>query len=154
MTLLAALVILSPPIGYAGLLYANGNVHEVQTGSFFRSGQLDGETLQALIDRRGIRTILNLRGAHPGKRWYAEETSIAEGNGIQYRAIAISARSVPEMTTMVEIAQVLREQPGPVLVHCLGGSDRSGLASAIYELVVRGKSEEEAAEQLSIVYGC
>lgn len=153
MTVLTALVILSPPLGYAGLHYAGGNIHEVQEGVFFRSGQLDGATLQDLVDREGIRTILNLRGAHSSERWYVEEASIAEGNGIRYKSIAISARSVPEMATMVEIARVLRESPGPILVHCLGGSDRSGLASAIYDLVVRGTSEEEAAGQLSIVYG-
>ncbi|GGD15821.1 tyrosine-protein phosphatase [Aureimonas glaciei] len=150
---LTTLVVLSVPLGYAGLHYARGNIFEIQPGVLYRSGQLDGTTLQRLIEQKGIRTIVNLRGAHPGERWFEAEASIAEGNGIHYTAIPLSARSVPAMATMDALALLLRDSPGPVLVHCLGGSDRSGLAAAIYELVVRGKSEAEAAGQLSIVYG-
>lgn len=151
--LLGGLVALSPPVGYAALRYAVGNVHEVETGFLYRSGQLDGGALRKVVVSAGIRTILNLRGAHPGERWYDEEEAAAQENGIRYVSIGISARSIPDMATMIEIADILREAPRPILVHCIGGSDRSGLASAIFELAVEGSSEADAAGQLSIAYG-
>ncbi|KQT47348.1 hypothetical protein ASG43_09455 [Aureimonas sp. Leaf454] len=151
--LLAGIVMLAVPLGGTAVRYASGNVHEVEAGVLYRSGQLDDAGLRALIAETGIRTILNLRGAHPDQDWYRRETAIARDNGIDHRSVSISARSVPDMASMVEIAQILREAPRPVLVHCRGGSDRSGLASAIHELVVEGSSEAEAAGQLSIAYG-
>jgi protein tyrosine/serine phosphatase len=151
--LLSALVVLSPPVGYLGLHYAVGNIHEVVPGGLYRSGQLDGAALRQLVQSSGIRTIVNLRGAHPGERWYDEEAALARENGIRYVAIAISARSEPDMAQMIGMARALQDAPGPILVHCMGGADRSGLASAIYQLVVEGRNEEEAAAQLSIQFG-
>lgn len=151
--LLGGLVALSPPVGYAGLRYAVGNVHEVEAGVLYRSGQLDGAALHKLVASTGIRTIVNLRGAHPGERWYDDEEAIARENGIRYVSIGISARSVPDMAKMVEIARAMQDAPGPILVHCMGGADRSGLAAAIHQLAVEGKDEGDAAAQLSIQYG-
>jgi undecaprenyl-diphosphatase len=151
--ILAALALLSLPLGAMGYRYAGGNVHEVEPGVLYRSGQLGDAGLRAIVAEKGIRTILNLRGAHPDEDWYRREAAVARDAGIDYRSIAISARSVPDMATMVEIATTLAQAPRPILVHCIGGSDRSGLASAIYELAVEGSSEADAAGQLSIAYG-
>lgn len=151
--LLAALLMLSTLIGQAAFRYASGNVHEVEAGVLYRSGQLDEAGLRTLVSEKGIRTILNLRGAHPDQDWYRQEVAAALDAGIDYRSVSISARSIPDMATMVEIAGILREAPRPILIHCWGGSDRSGLASAIHELAVEGRSEVEAAGQLSIAYG-
>jgi protein tyrosine/serine phosphatase len=139
--------------GYLGYQHVSGNIHEVEPSVLYRSGQLDGGALQDFVVRKNIRTIVNLRGAHPDKQWYALEQSIAEGNGIDYVPLSLSARSEPDMVTMMRLATILRDAPKPILVHCHGGADRAGLASAIYELVSGGKSVDEAAEQLSLAYG-
>jgi protein tyrosine phosphatase (PTP) superfamily phosphohydrolase (DUF442 family) len=150
---LGCLVALAPPAVCAALRYAVGNVHEVEAGVLYRSGQLDGVVLRKIVASTGLRTIVNLRGAHPGERWYDEEGAVARENGIRYLSIGISANSVPDMATMVEMARAMQNAPGPILVHCIGGADRSGLASAIYQLAVEGKDEAHASAQLSIQYG-
>lgn len=151
--LLCGLLLLMAPFAVVGLRYATGNVHEVEAGVLYRAGQLDAPALRQLVADKGIRTILNLRGAHPEAEWYRQEMAVARESGIDHRSLAISARSVPEMATMIEIARILREAPRPILVHCRGGSDRSGLVAAIHELVVDRADETQAAGQLSIAYG-
>ena len=47
--------------------------------------------------------------------------------------------------------QLLREAPKPVLVHCEGGADRTGLAAALY-LAAAGHPAQ-ADGQLSVRYG-
>lgn len=41
----------------------------------------------------------------------------------------------------------------PILVHCQGGADRSGLFCAAWKLKIDNVSEEKASKQLSVVYG-
>jgi hypothetical protein len=48
---------------------------------------------------------------------------------------------------------ILRNAPKPILIHCKSGADRTGLIAALYQYVQEGRSAEEAASQLSIVYG-
>ncbi|MBC6716571.1 tyrosine-protein phosphatase [Aurantimonas sp. DM33-3] len=141
------------PASYAGYLQLSGNVHTVENATVYRSGQLNATDLDALIDSTGIRSILNLRGAHPDASWYREEWNVARRRGIVYRSIAISAGSEPDVATMQEIEQAMADAPKPLLIHCMGGSDRTGLASAIYEYAIAGKPEGVAADQLSFAYG-
>lgn len=137
---------------WAGVQYGTGNVHQVAPG-LYRSGQLTAERLDGLIRSAGIRSVLNLRGAHPEESWWRDEAAVAARHGVDYRSLAISARSEPDDATMDEVAALVARMPKPLLVHCRGGSDRSGLASAVYELTVAGESPEEAGEQLSLLYG-
>ena len=51
---------------YLGGLRASGNFHEVKAGEFYRSAQPSADALSRYIDRHGIRTVINLRGASPG----------------------------------------------------------------------------------------
>ncbi|WP_282598360.1 tyrosine-protein phosphatase, partial [Pseudomonas chlororaphis] len=41
------------------------------------------------------------------------------------------------------------ESDGPVLMHCKHGSDRTGLMSAMYRVVVQGWSKEEALNEMT-----
>jgi hypothetical protein len=53
---------------------------------------------------------------------------------------------------MAELAQILRDAPKPVLIHCGSGSDRTGLACALY-LFDAGYPAEAVAYQLSLRFG-
>jgi hypothetical protein len=39
------------------------------------------------------------------------------------------------------------------LVHCYGGSDRTGLATALYLAAIKHAEESDAESQLSLLYG-
>ncbi len=56
----------------------------------------------------------------------ARRDVVAASNGVVYRSIALSARHAPSLETMNAIAAFMRDAPKPILVHCLGGADRSG----------------------------
>ncbi|RYY11582.1 MAG: protein tyrosine phosphatase [Alphaproteobacteria bacterium] len=153
LVLVTILVLLSPALGYAAYQHVTGNLHVLEDGMLYRSGQLDGPALTKLVLDKNIRTIINLRGAHPDTNWYAAETSVADGYGVRYIPISLSSAEEPDMATMLALANAERNAPGPMLVHCRSGADRTGLAAAIYELVVAGSSKEAAAGQLSPFYG-
>lgn len=140
------------PAGWAGYLWLSGNVHEVEAGSFYRSAQLSPEGLASVLDRYGIRTVINLRGPSSA-RWYAEERAVSTDKGIAHVDIALSANREPDPATIQELTRLLRDSPRPILVHCKGGADRSGLASALFLLTAEHRPAEEAGGQLSMVYG-
>ncbi|RYD71062.1 MAG: hypothetical protein EOP84_25560 [Verrucomicrobiaceae bacterium] len=48
---------------------------------------------------------------------------------------------------------ILKDAPKPVLIHCRGDSDRSGLASAIFMHSVRGGEIETAEGQIPLNFG-
>ena len=151
--LIAIALVVLPPATYAGYLQLSGNIHAVEVGTVYRSGQLDGHDLGALVKEKGIRSILNLRGRHPDVGWYIEEADVARHSRIEHISIGISARKEPDLITMRRIAAAIESAPKPLLIHCLAGADRTGLASAIYEYAVAGKTAEEADDQLSFAYG-
>lgn len=151
--LVALSTLLALPLTYAVYQIANDNLHAVNGGTLYRAGQMSAETFGRTLAEGGIRTVLNLRGAHPEEPWYAAEAAVAASQGVRYVSIAVSSRNEPDIETMTRIAKILRDSPGPILVHCQGGADRTGLAAAIYQFAVAGLSEEDAAEQLSVRYG-
>ena len=150
--LVIALIVLAPAC-FAGYLHVSGNIHAVEPGVLYRSGQLGGGGLDAFIRTHRIRSILNLRGVHPREAWYREETLVAAENGVLSFPLAISANAVPDTATMMRMEEIMRAAPKPMLVHCEAGSDRSGLASAIFEYAVAGRPSSEASAQLSWIYG-
>lgn len=137
---------------YLGLQYLTGNVHEVIAGEFYRSGQLSGERFADVINRYDIKTIVNLRGASQ-RQWYNDEVSTAARLGvhhIDFKMSALKELTTPEITHLLEL---MRSAPKPLLIHCEGGADRSGLASVLYLQQVAGVNEDIAELQLSPFFG-
>jgi protein tyrosine/serine phosphatase len=130
-----------------------GNVHVVEPARLYRAAQLNGAALDEVLDRYATRTIVNLRGENEGKGWYDDEVAVARKHKLVHIDVSMSAMQEPDDATVTSLIHALRDSPSPILVHCEGGSDRSGLASALYELLVAGRTPAVAAEQLSIRYG-
>lgn len=57
------------------------------------------------------------------------------------------------LAQMDDLVALLRRAPKPVLIHCLGGADRSGLAAALYGYAIEGEKPAEANRQLPLWYG-
>ena len=129
------------------------NFHQTSPGVLYRSKQLSGKQLDFYIHKFGIKTVINLRGASPEAAWYRAEMAVARNDGIAHFDIPLSAvRYVPpsKLDSIIKIGQA---SPKPILVHCMGGADRSGLFCAAWELKVEGLPPEKADKQLSFVYG-
>lgn len=97
----------------------------------------------------GVRTVICLRGASPGKSWFEEETAACRRLGLQFVVLGWSARGVDEQKVS-RLLQVFEQHPGPYLIHCRAGKDRSSLASAIYRAVVLGHDFESAADEIAL----
>jgi protein tyrosine/serine phosphatase len=130
------------------------NFHEVDPGSFYRSQQLLPEVLKSYIKRFGIKTLINLRGIGSDETtWYEKEAAMAKEWGVLFHSIPMSAVVLSEKQHLIELLSIYDTTARPILVHCLGGADRTGEASALWVLEVQKKSKEEAFKQLSIAYG-
>lgn len=138
---------------YVGILILSGNFHEVLPGQLYRSAQLSGERLGQEIDRYGIKTVINLRGENTGRGWYDDEVQATAAHGATHVDFGMSASKdlTPEKTQ--RLLSLLKTAEQPILVHCMSGADRTGLASVIFLQQVAGVDEEEAEWQLSPVYG-
>ncbi len=139
--------------GYFGVLHLSDNFRVVVPAKVFRSGQLEEGELAALAWKHGIKSMVNLRGENLDKDWYQNEVREAEFSGVQH--IDFKMNSGRELTKAQtdELIRIMRDAPKPLLIHCQGGSDRSGLAAALYMAAVERKPKKEAEQQLSLIYG-
>ena len=130
----------------------SGNIHVVAQDRYYRSAQLDAKGFEQAIKAYNIRSIINLRGENAGKPWYDEELMTTRNLGVVHYDFRMSARTELSVSDIERVRNLLREAPKPVLIHCNGGSDRSGLISAIVRLG-EGDTPDQAMEQLSFRYG-
>lgn len=96
----------------------------------------------------GIKTVLNLR-AESTKPFYQTEVRFCEELGFDLISVPLSARAAPAKDRLLRLIDVFRTIEHPFFMHCKSGADRTGLASAIYMLVIEGKSLSEARTMLS-----
>jgi protein tyrosine/serine phosphatase len=134
-------------------LEEQGNFHPITLGEAYRSGQLDQDELEDYIRKFGIHTIINLRGRNAREPWYQEEIATCRKLNIRHYDLGLSADSAPSSGETERLLKIFHSAPRPVLMHCQAGADRSGLAAALWKLVVDNASQSDAEKQLSILYG-
>jgi protein tyrosine phosphatase (PTP) superfamily phosphohydrolase (DUF442 family) len=134
-------------------IYAYDNFHPVVGGRIYRSAQLSENKLKKIVSKKKLKTIINLRGKNEGKKWYAKEKKIAQDNGIQYHSFRFVAHSLPNCTQLDALVEVLKSASKPILLHCKGGADRSGMASAIALAIEKNSPLSELKKQFSLLYG-
>lgn len=130
-----------------------GNFHTITYGEAYRSAQLDTDELEYYIKKYNIKSIVNLRGKNPEKPWYEEEMRVSAKQGIKHFDISLSSSHEPSKKVIGELMEIFNTAPRPVLIHCLAGADRSGLAAAIWKMEIDNESRSEAEKQLSFLYG-
>src|ERR1700694_330457 len=114
--------------GWAGGIQLTGNVHAVKPNEIYRSAQINGPNLAGVLDKYGIKTVINLRGEHVGSKWYDDELAVTAKHGVAHIDIRMSAKREPDAVTLQRLMEALRTARRPLLVHCNSGSDRTGLA--------------------------
>ena len=138
--------------GAYAYVHGGGNFHEVEKGVVYRSSWLGSEKLEQAVDRLGVKSVLNLCGEQPGAAWYEGEVEVSRRRGVKFVSLALSANTALDASQVAKLAEVVRDAPKPLLIHCRAGSDRTGLASAVY-VALRGGSLRDAQDQLSLYYG-
>jgi protein tyrosine phosphatase (PTP) superfamily phosphohydrolase (DUF442 family) len=149
----ASLVALTILIGLA-VVYrrSTGNLGTVEDGRVYRSAQLSPEALREVIARRGVKTVLNLRGPNPSEAWYRDEVAATLDAG----AVQIDVPLASDMWLSREQAQTLLDVLDgceyPIIIHCEFGAERTGLVAAMVELLRPGRKLADARAQFSIRY--
>ena len=139
--------------GWAVYLQATGNIHEVEKGLVFRSNQLAPDQMATLLRTKHIQTVINLRGGSTGDDWYRVEVATVHAAGATLIDIPLSDSQEPDPELIRQLVGALASVPEPLLIHCKAGADRSGLAAALFELLVAKRPAWVAAGQLSFAYG-
>jgi protein tyrosine/serine phosphatase len=99
--------------------------------NFYRGAQPTEEGIKELA-RRGIKTIINLRGAD--KKAQIEENQ-ARNAGIKFINIPLNNWSGPKDADIKQIIALIDSPENqPVFVHCKRGADRTGTVIAVYRI--------------------
>jgi undecaprenyl-diphosphatase len=128
------------------------NFHTVIPNKFYRSAQMDAQTLAQYVTDHNIATVVNLRGANPKNEWYRQEKKIANILKINHVDIKLTALGLPKIHLIKQIIDAFQTQPKPILFHCKRGADRAGLASVITLLLQGQLKLSEIKEQVSWRY--
>jgi len=111
-----------------GIPPADGQLQSGRDGEVYRSAQLSPVEISTFAKAYGIKTIINLRGANPGKAWYDGEVAEARELGVAHLDFRMSARRELTATQAAELVALMKQAEKPLLIHCQAGADRSGLA--------------------------
>jgi protein tyrosine phosphatase (PTP) superfamily phosphohydrolase (DUF442 family) len=137
-------------VDHAILRLAWRNRAVVEEGRLYRSNQPLPFQL-AREARRGIRTVINLRGVRDcGSDVLAREACARLG--LAMIDAPFESRGAPHKDRILRLAGLFETIAYPALIHCKSGADRAGLVAAIY-LLWRGRPVREAARQLSWRFG-
>ena len=117
-----------------------GNFHRV-TANLYRGAQPTAEGMRTL-EAMGVKTVVNLRGFHP-------DAGKAAGTKLALERISFQTWHAEDEDVLRFLQIVMARKNQPVFVHCLHGSDRTGMMIAIYRIVVQGRSKAEAIKEMT-----
>jgi protein tyrosine/serine phosphatase len=126
------------------------NRHRLGTRAW-RSAQPAPHQIRAL-KRRGLRTIVNLRGDRTCGAYWLEQ-AVCERKGITLIDFKIRSREAPTREQIRAARELFAQIEYPMLMHCKSGADRVGLMSVLYRFFQEGVPIDEAKKELSLRYG-
>ena len=99
--------------------------------------------------KRGIKTVINLRGGFDGS-FYALEKDACERWGLKMVDFTITSREAPRRERVLGAKQLFDTIEYPALMHCKSGADRAGIMSVLYRHFRLGEPIEVALQELSL----
>lgn len=113
--------------------------------SIYRSAQPNKKAMKYL-QQIGVKTILNLRHRRNDKNETKHTQLILEN-------VPINTWEISE-NNIIDALKIIKNAQKPILIHCLHGSDRTGLIIATYRIVFENYTKEQAiTEMLQKQYG-
>ena len=101
--------------------------------------------------KRGIKTVVNLRGIRHCSSYYLEKET-CENNNIKLINFPVTSRDTPKIETILAAKKLFKEIEYPIVMHCKSGADRAGLMSALYLILNQNVPVDKAKNQLSFKY--
>jgi hypothetical protein len=143
-------LLLTPPLGWVGWNQATFNFGVLQPGRIYRSGQMPPWALRRTLRDYRIKTVLNLRGPNPNEAWYRDELAATLAEGSTHVDIPLSSCVWMSRIQLRTLIRQLDRCTYPLLMHCAWGSERTGLVSAVAELLRPGGTLEGAHGELTL----
>lgn len=94
-----------------------------------------------VLQQFGIKSILNLRLIQNDN--YEARKTFLKLNHVSVNTFKMSYNQVLESIRIIDSAEK------PILIHCLHGSDRTGVVVAVYRIVKQGWAKEEAIAEFA-----
>jgi len=107
--------------------------------SIYRCEQPDSLDF-VLIHRIGIKSVLNLRSNFTDK-------DLIDGLPLNIYSVEMIPFNFGDKE-IVKALRILENSPKPVIVHCLYGSDRTGVVIAMYRIIFQNWTKEEALNEM------
>lgn len=137
-----------------------GTVSKKDKFAIYRSKEPSADNI-AEWKRKGVTRVLSLNGEQDQKSWYHPKNAktgrygsaqevvlgsfIRDSMGMTHSMVKMSAKRAPTDKELLAVFRILMdESKGPVLFHCKGGSDRTGVIAALYQIEFLGLSKADA----------
>jgi len=114
------------------------NFHWIVPGEAARSAQGAAPPFARILKRRGIKSLVNLRGHHPNYLWWRREKRLCARLGMAHFDVMLDSRRLPMRQMLASLLDAFDKAPRPLVVKCSGGQDRTALAASIYLIQKRG----------------
>jgi hypothetical protein len=147
-----ATLALALPLTWIGWNQATFNFAVLHPGRLYRSGQMHPGVLHRTLRNYRIKTVLNLRGPNPKEPWYRDELDATLAAGATHVDVSMSSCVWMSRIQLRTLIRILDTCEYPVLLHCAWGSERTGLTSAIAELLRPEGTLTGARAQLALWY--
>jgi hypothetical protein len=108
------------------------NFHWIVRGDAARSSQSYAGALGRFLRSNGLKSVINLRGAHPEFAWWRYETEVCAHLSIAHFDAMMDSRRLPLRPMLAGLLDAFDAAPRPFVVKCSGGQDRTSLAAALY----------------------
>lgn len=131
--------------------FFRNNFGEVEAGRVYRSAQPRDELARTIADYQ-IASVLNLRGGSRKNSWYANEVDTTRNLSVDFYDFPMQADEPPSRDQILQLLDFFDRCDYPLLIHCKSGSDRTGLAVALYRMVVDADPPEQAEQAFSLDY--
>lgn len=135
--------------GFLRKLY--DNTHEVAEGKMWRTYQPSPQNL-ANWKKRGIKTVINLRGPKPNGILFLEEEACVK-LGLTLINFRVFSRDAPSKEILQNAKSLFDEIEYPAIMHCKSGADRAGLMATLFLFFHEDVPLDKALEQLTFKYG-
>ena len=109
----------------------------VKPGMLYRSGWMKPEHEEKIIEKYGIKTVVNLclPDEELGANNHSVEAGICERTGATLVNIPMPGNTPPTDAQLAEWLGLLYSEPShPILVHCAQGAIRTGMMVAVYRI--------------------
>lgn len=143
----------NPPATLSGLerlRFTVENLGEVEPGLLYRSANPSPGLLKFLVNRVGLKYVINLRGSiNPA------DAAFMESSGGRIISLPMSASRPPkpaQVLEMIRITHRAREEGAAVLVHCMAGADRTGMMIGAWRMLFQGVRDRKALKRETRMY--